>query len=106
MDATFYVFQVTQALPAMGETAVMGSEGPPEWQEFLVYLVPQGLLVLLDSVSRLPVPCRLVSELLVKALTSDQFRATQLLQKLHLGKSFPERPCGMQEPRGSGMTSA
>lgn len=84
------VSPVTRALPATGEMAGMASAVPRGWQEFLACLVPQGLPALLDSVSQPPVPCRLVSELLARGLTSDQFRAARLLQKPHLGKSLGE----------------
>lgn len=65
------VSQVTQAPPATGGLAGMASEGPQEWQEFLVYPAPQDLPALLVSASRPPAPCRPVSEHSAKAPTSD-----------------------------------
>ena len=54
----FYLFQVTQALPAMGKMAVTEIKVPREWQEFLVCLDPQVLQALLGSVSQPLAPCR------------------------------------------------
>lgn len=76
--AIFCVFQVTQALPAMGEMAGMVSEDLQGWQEFPVCLAPQDLLALLVSVSQPPAPCRLVSGHLAKGLISKRVSATWL----------------------------